>query len=128
MNNPSSEETLRKELGALGAREFEIVALMMDPERGLAALHYASTKGVDRPIPYAIKVFDSDWEPSRASRKLVTNASVEVTCAHCGGDRFVLVTDGPRLWEETYAPCKVCNAQANTLRWVYRERRETAPR
>jgi hypothetical protein len=129
-NNPGTEETLRKELGSLGAREFEMVALTMEPDRGLAALRYATTKGVDHPIPYAIKIFDNpDWQPSGEKRRLATNQSVDITCPHCGGDRFVVATDDPAaLYGESYAPCSKCNAQADTTRYVGQERRVTAPR
>ena len=63
--NTSTEEKLRRELSALGAREFEIVALGIDPDRGLAALRVAVERGVERPVPYAIHLFDAaDWQPS----------------------------------------------------------------
>ena len=128
-SNPASEETLRKELGALGAREFEIVALTMDVDRGLAALRYAVSRGVDHPIPYAIACFDNDERiPTGAKKRKPTNVSVEVKCSHCGGDRFVVVTDGPGPYEETYAPCAQCNPRADTHRFVVHERYETAPR
>ncbi len=128
--NPSTEEMLRKELGALGAREFEVVALTMDPDRGLAALHYATERGVERPIAYAIAVFDNpDWSPKGEVRRVATNVSVDVTCTHCGGDRFVVVTDDTsKLYGESYAPCAHCNSGANTTRYVMNERRVTAPR
>lgn len=120
-NNSGTEEMLRKELSALGAREFEVVALTMDADRGLAALHYATTKGADHPLPYAIKLFDDpDWQPSGEVKRQATNLSVERTCSHCGGDRFVPVTAGLGLYEETYAPCVKCNANANTEFWTVR--------
>ena len=129
LNKSAPEADLRTALQGLGAREFEIVALSMDPHRGLAALATAQTRGVDRPVPYAIKLFDSpDWQPSSEKQRIATNRSVERKCAHCGGDRFVPVTSGPGLYEETYAPCKVCNAGANTTRYsVDGTRLETAP-
>lgn len=128
MSNNSSNEQLRKELTALGAREFEVVALIMDPDRGLAALRLALQRGAENPIPYAIKLFDSiDWQPSGEVRRQGTNLHVEKTCSHCAGDRFVLVTEGSDLYGETYAPCKFCNAKTDTKRWVGSERRETAP-
>jgi hypothetical protein len=115
-NNPSTEETLRKELGALGAREFEVVALTMESERGLAALRHAVEKGANYPISYAIKLFDSDeWMPQGEKRRLVTNAHVDRRCSVCDGDGFVPVTDSvTALYGETYAPCANCNAQTNT--------------
>ena len=128
-NNPSTEGTLRKELAALGAREFEIVALTMEPERGLAALRYALSRGVDYPIPYATKMFDNpDWHPSGEKKRQATNVSVETSCPHCGGDRFILVDDSPDLYGETYSPCAHCNAASDTTRYVANERRVTAPR
>ena len=117
MNN--STDDLKREMERLGAREFEIVALSMDPDRGLAALGVANTKGVEHPIAYATKLFDSpDWHPSGAARRLATNVHVEKACKACGGDRFVPVTDDWRvLYGETYAPCAACNADANTTFW-----------
>ena len=127
LRKSSPEATLRSALEKLGAREFEIVALSMDAHRGLAALAVAQSKGVDRPIPYAIKLFDSpDWQPSGEKRRQATNVVVERTCAHCQGDRFVIVTEGPRMYDESYAPCEKCNASANTERWVGNQRLETA--
>ena len=117
MKNTSIEERLRNELSALGAREFEVVALMMDPDRGLAALNYAQSKGAEHPISYAIKMFDNeDWAPSGQSVRRVTNTyAPPPRCEHCGGDRFVAVTDDWSMpYGESYAPCKVCNANANT--------------
>ena len=129
MSTNSSSDDLRTELSRLGAREFEQVALSMDPARGLAALALAQRKGVDNPIPYAIKLFDSpDWHPSGEVRRQATNVSVEKSCPHCGGDRFILVSDAPELYGETYAPCAHCNATSDTTRYVGSERRVTAPR
>lgn len=126
----NTESVLREALQEHGAREFEMVALMLDPHRGLAALNYAVMRGVDRVIPYAIKVFDNpDWQPSGEKRRMATNQAVERRCSHCGGDRFVpVVDDWSTLYAETYAPCKVCNAGTNTSRFVGDERRETVPR
>jgi hypothetical protein len=108
-------------MNRLGARDFEIVALSMDAERGLAALAYAQTKGADNPIAYAIKLFDSnEWQPRGENRRLLTNVSVDKRCDHCGGDRFVPVDAGLGLYEETYAPCVKCNANANTEFWTVR--------
>lgn len=76
-SNTSSDEELRKELNALGAREFERVALGMEPKRGLAALQYALAKKVDHPIPYAIKLFDSpEWHPLNEKPRRSTNRHV----------------------------------------------------
>jgi hypothetical protein len=129
-NNPSSDETLRKELGSLGAREFEVVALTMNSDRGLAALRYAVQRGADHPISYATKLFDNpDWHPSGETRRQATNIAVETKCSHCGGHRFVAVLDDWRVpYGETYAPCKQCNASANTEFWTaHGERRVAVP-
>ncbi len=124
-----TDEEYANFLRAQGAREFEVVALQMDQKRGLAAVALAIERGADRPIPYALKMFDDPtWEAVKTKPVLKTNQSVEKNCPHCGGDRFVLVTDGPGLWEETYAPCKECNSKANTWREVGSERRVTQPR
>lgn len=131
MNNshPGTEETLRKELLASGARDYEVVALTLDPGRGLAALRYAVGKNVNHPVAYAIACFDNpEWAPKVERKPVATNVSVDVKCAHCGGDRFVVVTDGAALYEETYAPCAYCNAKANTARYVDNERHVTVPR
>lgn len=75
--NPGNDEILRKELLALGARPYELVALGMEPVRGLAALHFAQAKGVERPIAYAIVLFDDpDWNPSGESKRKGTNRHV----------------------------------------------------
>lgn len=118
---------LKSALEKLGAREFEIVALTMIPDRGLAALDYAIDKGVEHPIAYAIKLFDSDsWNPAGEVTRRGTNLSVEPThCCLCGGDRFVVVGTRPVVasqWhrdrgmdvpsgasEDEYAPCPECN-------------------
>jgi hypothetical protein len=115
-NNPSSDGQLRKELGSLGAREFEVVALTADVDRGLAALRQAIARGAEHPIPYAIKLYDKvEWQPSGEVRRLSTNVHAEVKCEKCGGDRLVPVTDDPSsLYGETWAPCSGCNADANT--------------
>jgi hypothetical protein len=129
LNDSNTTIALKSALEKLGAREFEMVALSLDPHRGLAALTVAQQRGVEHPISYAIKLFDSpDWQPEYAKKPLATNVAVEVTCSNCGGDRFALVTAGLGLYEETYAPCRECNAAANTKRWVRNERRETLPR
>lgn len=124
------EDDLRTALARLGAREFEVIALTMDVHRGLAALAYAEKRGVDYPIPYAIKIFDNpDWQPAGESRRVSTNQSVETKCSHCGGDRFIPISLGAALYEETYAPCARCNAGTNTTRWdAFGTRLETAAR
>lgn len=67
---------LRNALLRLGAREYEVVALTMVPDRGLAALNYAIEKGAEHPIAYAIKLFDSDsWNPSGEVSRKGTNLS-----------------------------------------------------
>ncbi len=129
--NPGSEEMLRKELGALGAREFEIVALTMNSDRGLAALNFAVSKGANQPIPYAIKIFDDEtWSPAGEVRRRATNVSVQTECAHCGGHRFVAVTDDWSVpYGESYAPCAQCNAKCDTGFWAAGgERRVAVPR
>lgn len=109
--------TLRDTLVSYGAREFEIVALSENPERGLAAIQYAVERGVERPLPYAIAVYDNpDWQPKGAKPRHATNLFAESRCKHCGGNRLVLITDDPKtLYAETYAPCKECNPSANTV-------------
>lgn len=127
--NDNTADQLKSALASHGAREFEVVALSLDPHRALSALNYAVAKGAEHPISYAIKLFDNEnWKPSGETRRVAVNQSVDKTCTHCGGDRFVPVTAGLGPYEETYAPCKVCNAGANTVRWVGNERRETVPR
>lgn len=129
MKTTTPANDLRTALERLGAREFEIVALGMDPPRALAAIAYAQAKGADNPIAYAVKIFDNpEWQPRGERKTLVVNASVDVQCENCNGDRFVLVTDGLGLYDETYAPCADCNAKADTKRWVGNELRITAPR
>ena len=114
----SNEEQLRKELSALGAREFEKVALTLDSDRGLSALHDAQERGAEHPVAYAIKLFDSsEWFPSGEVRRRATNLHVDKACAHCGGDRFVFVKDEPGPYGEAVAPCKACNAEANVTFW-----------
>ena len=77
---PGIEDELRKELTRLGAREYEIVALTMEPKRGLAALRYALMKGAEHPISYAIKVFDKEeWHPSGEVHRRGVNLSVGAT-------------------------------------------------
>jgi hypothetical protein len=129
MNQDNTGLILRTALERLGAREFEIVALTLDEDRGLAALNIAEARGANHPISYAIKLFDDpEWNPAGESRRASTNQSVDRSCHHCGGDRFVIVTAGLDLYDETYAPCKVCNPKADTKRWIAREPRETVPR
>ena len=86
--------TLKSELAKLGAREFEVVALTMDPERGWAALQYAIEREAERPIQYAIAMFDNpNWRPSGETTRRGTNQPApDVACQTCGGDRFVLVS------------------------------------
>lgn len=129
MSTKNTSEILGTEMRRLGAREFELVALSMDPARGLAALEYAKAKGAENPIPYAIKMFDNaDWHPSGEKARVATNLAVDVRCAACGGDRFVAITDNPSvLYGETYAPCAVCNAKANTEFWTARGERFVSP-
>lgn len=119
MKTTTPANDLRTVLGQLGAREFEVVALSMDPNRALAALDYAQAKGIERPVPYAIKLFDSpDWQPSGAKRRLDTNVAVKVTCAMCNGDRFVAVLNDPTIpYGETYKLCSSCNASADAGFW-----------
>lgn len=74
---PRTDERLRKELEKAGAREYEVVALTLVPERGLAALEYALKKGADHPVAYAIKLFDSEeWSPSGEKPRRGTNLHV----------------------------------------------------
>lgn len=120
MSQTAAGDSLRSEMEKLGAREFEIVALAMDPARGAAALAYAINRGADNPISYAIKIFDNpDWQPSGEVRRRATNAYARPTaCQTCDGDRFVLVKLRPAVpgkvsganFEE-YAPCPDCNDQ-----------------
>jgi hypothetical protein len=127
-DNSASEAELRRELEKLGAREFEIVALSMNPVRGLAALTYANARGADRPVAYAVSMFDNpDWQPSGETQRRGTNLSVDRDCSHCGGNLMVLVTDDPHeLYGETWAPCIVCNKSANTEFWTARGSKFTA--
>ncbi len=122
--------TFKETLQSKGAREFHIVALSLDENRALAAIAEAERRGVDAVIPYAMTLYeDPAWTPKGAKARLVTNAAVEVRCAHCAGDRFVAVTDDWRVpYGETYAPCAYCNASVDTTRWVHDERLVTAPR
>ena len=128
-SNSTSEAELRSELERLGAREFEIVALSMNPVRGLAALAYAEARGANNPVAYAISMFDNpEWQPSGETHRRGTNLSVERECTHCGGDRMVLVTDdSAELYGETWAPCVVCNKEANTTFWTVFGKKFTAP-
>lgn len=107
----------KQELQKRGAREFQIVALSPDEDRALAAIAEAERRGVDSVIPYALTLYDDpSWQPRgpRLKPPQLTNQAVETRCAACGGDRFVLVTDGLGMYEETYAPCARCNAECNT--------------
>ena len=118
MNTSTAANDLRTALGQLGAREFEIVALSMDPHRGLAALAYAQTKGVEHPISYATKVFDDPtWQPKGERKTPLVNAAVEVRCETCEGDRFVFASDANVLYGETVKPCASCNASVNAGFW-----------
>lgn len=66
--NPGSDERLRKELLALGARPFDLIALGSNPERALAALQQA--QGKEHPVAYARALFESpEWSPSGSKRK-----------------------------------------------------------
>ena len=116
----SSEAELRSEMAKLGAREFEVVALLADPARGLAALSYAEARGAERPIAYATSMYENtDWHPSGETQRRGTNLSVSRDCTHCGGNRMVLVTDDVlEPYGETWAPCVACNKTANTEFWT----------
>lgn len=120
-----------EQLRSHGAREFQVVALMADPERAMAAVAEAQRRGVNAVIPYALTLFDDpSWTPKDSRPPRATNMSVDRKCDHCGGDRFVLVSahDPSVPYSEQYAPCKVCNVGANTTRWLPDgTRRETAP-
>ena len=116
--------TFKEQLQQRGAREFHVAAFSGDETRALAAIDAAEQKGVEHVLGYALTLYeDPAWAPKGARSRLVTNAAVEVVCAHCHGDRFVIVTDGPGLYEETYAPCAYCNANANTEFWTADGRR-----
>ena len=119
MKTTTPANDLRTALERLGAREFEMVALEMDPHRGLAALAYAQQKGVEHPIAYAIKIFDSpEWQPRGEKKTPIVNASVKVECQTCNGDRFVFVTDNPNLpYGQTVKPCPKCNASVDAGFW-----------
>jgi hypothetical protein len=98
-----------------------MVALSMDPYRGLAALAYAQERGVEHPVSYAIKVFDNpEWQPRGEKKTPIVNAAVEVTCSTCNGDRFVFVTNDPMTpYGETVKPCPSCNASVNAGFWRF---------
>jgi len=119
MKTTTPDQDLRTALEKAGAREFEMVALGMEPNRGLAALALAQAKGVDHPVSYAIKVFDNpEWQPRGEKKTPIVNAAVEVKCGMCGGDRFVFVTNDPkRLYGETVKPCPSCNASVDAGFW-----------
>lgn len=121
--------SFQQELQKRGAREFQVAALAGDENRALAAIAEAERRGIEHVISYAMTLYeDPSWSPTGAKSRVLTNQSVDRACTHCGGDRFVPVTVGAGLYEETYAPCFHCNSEANTVRWVRDERRETAPR
>jgi len=122
--------TFKEQLQSKGAREFQIVALSADENRALAAIAEAERRGIEHAVSYAMTLYeDPSWRPTGAKSRApsLTNQAVDVECAHCGGDRFVAVTDGLGLYEETYAPCAYCNARANTKRYVNNVPRETMP-
>lgn len=79
MNEKDSHRLiLRDALLQQGASEVEIEALTMVPVRGLAALRLALSRGANRPVAYAIKLFDSDdWTPSGELARKATNQSAE---------------------------------------------------
>ena len=124
----------KEELRRLGAREFEIVALQADEERAMAAVALAQAKGAERPVAYALTLFeDPQWMPVGKPR-LRTNLSAPVSeCATCGGDRFVPFRERPAeqtTWMrehgielrgdpklEEWAPCPDCNRDADTGFW-----------
>lgn len=113
-----------------GAREFEIASLSSDEERALAALAEAERRGAERPVPYALKIFeDPSWTATPKRKPLRTNLAVDRQCSHCDGLRFVLVTDDPGLYGETWAPCRECNTDAFTAFYrVDGSRFESTPR
>lgn len=85
------EEDFKEELRRAGAREFQVVSLSDDPERALAAIAQAREKGVEHVVGYAISLYeDPAWRPSGERPRKATNQAVEVECAECGGDRFVV--------------------------------------
>lgn len=134
MNKDTSATDLRTALEKLGAREFEQVALGMDASRGLAAVALAQEKGVDHVISYAIKIFDNpEWTPTNEKVRRATNVSVEVQCATCEGDRFIVHRTRkpeqsgwmkergiePNLDEEIeeMKPCPSCNSTVDASFW-----------
>lgn len=119
MKTTTSGNDLRTALSKAGAREYEIVALSMDPNRGLAALAAAHEKNAEHPVAYAIKLFDNpEWQPRGEKKTPIVNAAVQVKCGTCGGDRFVFVTDDPNsLYGETVKPCPTCNANCDAGFW-----------
>lgn len=119
----------KEELEKRGAREFHIVALSANEDRALAAIAEAERRGVDAVIPYALTLYeDPSWTPKGKFKPQLTNLVVEKKCHACGGDRFVAVTDDVTvLYGETYAPCKVCNANANTEFWTVRGEKFVSP-
>lgn len=119
MKTTTPANDLRTVLGQLGAREFEIVALSMEPTRGLAAIAYAQERGVEHPVGYALKVFDDpNWQPRSKKKSAPVNDPVNVKCDTCGGDRFVFVTSNQSvLYGETVKPCPSCNASVDAGFW-----------
>ena len=122
-------ESFTQILQSKGAREFQIAALSADEPRALAAIEEAERRGVNSVIPYALTLFDDpSWSPTGAKSRQVTNASVEVKCSACDGNRFVPVTDDvTALYGETYAPCARCNADTDTTFWTVDGRRHATP-
>src|SRR5262245_32988787 len=106
------EQNFAEQMRALGAREFQVVALQADEVRAMACVAEAQRRGVQNVIPYALTLFDDpSWRPKDSRPPRLTNLSVDRSCVHCGGDRFVTVTaDVAQLYGETYAPCMYCNA------------------
>jgi hypothetical protein len=111
--------TFTEQLQSKGAREFQIAALSADEPRALAAIEEAERRGVNSVIPYALTLYDDpSWAPTGAKSRVVTNAHADVRCPVCEGVRMVPVGAGSGLYEETYAPCAICNADANTEFWT----------
>ena len=95
----------------------------------MTAIATAEKRNAGDVIAYALALFDDPtWTGRGKLKPQSTNLHVDTKCHACDGDLFVPVTEGLGAYEETYAPCKVCNPKANTERWVGRERRTTAAR
>jgi len=126
---------------AIGITGQTISRMSLSPERALACVHEANKRGAGAGL--AVHIFDAgDWPQKPKERG--TNLAVESKCAQCGGDRFVVVNTRQPVqssWMaergiqptseaiEEYAPCKSCNASADTS--FYRAdgtRVSTAPR